>query len=83
VARRAGDPHEYDSRWTEWFARERHRIRDALDESALLLERVGSTAVPGLIAKPRIDIVLAVRDPGDEAAYAPASEAGGVRAAHP
>jgi GrpB-like predicted nucleotidyltransferase (UPF0157 family) len=69
--------HEYDSRWTECFARERQRIRDALGERAVLLEHVGSTSVPGLIAKPRIDIVLAVRDPGDEAAYAPALEAAG------
>jgi len=68
---------EYDSRWTEWFARERQRIRHALGERVLLLEHVGSTSVPGLIAKPRIDIVLAVRDPGDEAAYAPGLEAAG------
>src|SRR4051794_26320699 len=66
-----------DSRWTQWFARGRGRIRDALGERVLLLEHVGSTSVPGLIAKPRIDIVLAVRDPGDEAAYAPALEAAG------
>jgi GrpB-like predicted nucleotidyltransferase (UPF0157 family) len=34
-----------------------------------LLEHVGSTAVPGLAAKPIIDILLVVADPADEAAY--------------
>src|SRR4051812_23289285 len=43
--------HEYDSRWTEWFARERQRIRDALGERVLLLEHVGSTSVPDLMTK--------------------------------
>src|SRR3954454_10728425 len=74
---RPGALFEDEGRWSEGFARERQRIRDALGERALLLEHVGSTSVPGLIAKPRIDIVLAVRDPGDEAAYAPALEAAG------
>jgi GrpB-like predicted nucleotidyltransferase (UPF0157 family) len=43
----------------------------------LLLEHVGSTSVPGLTAKPTIDIVLAVADSSDEAAYAPTLEAAG------
>ena len=38
----------------------------------------GSTSVPGLAAKPIIDIVLAVPDSADEAAYVPAMEAAGV-----
>jgi GrpB-like predicted nucleotidyltransferase (UPF0157 family) len=58
-----GDHSGSTSRWTEWFARERQRIRDALGERVLLLEHVGSTSVPGLIAKPRIDIVLADGSP--------------------
>ncbi len=41
----------------------------------LALEHVGSTAVPGLSAKPVIDIVLAVPDSGDEPAYVPPLEA--------
>jgi GrpB-like predicted nucleotidyltransferase (UPF0157 family) len=40
----------------------------------LRIEHAGSTAVPGLEAKPIIDIVLAVTDSADEAAYAPARE---------
>ena len=36
-----------------------------------MLEHVGSTSVPGLAAKPRIDILLVVADSADEAAYVP------------
>jgi GrpB-like predicted nucleotidyltransferase (UPF0157 family) len=42
-----------------------------------LLEHAGSTSVPGLAAKPIIDIVLGVADPADEASYVPPMEAGG------
>jgi len=43
----------------------------------LLLEQVGSTSVPGLAAKPKIDVLLVVEDSADEAAYVPAMEAAG------
>jgi GrpB-like predicted nucleotidyltransferase (UPF0157 family) len=43
----------------------------------VLIEHAGSTSVPGLAAKPIIDIVLAVPDSADEAAYVPALEAAG------
>jgi GrpB-like predicted nucleotidyltransferase (UPF0157 family) len=62
---------EYDPAWPRLFEREAARIRAALGDSALLVEHVGSTAVPGLAAKPRIDIVLAVGDSGDEESYVP------------
>ena len=42
-----------------------------------LLEHAGSTSVPGLAAKPRIDIMLAVPDSADEPSYVPALEAAG------
>ncbi|HUB81336.1 MAG TPA: GrpB family protein [Bryobacteraceae bacterium] len=63
---------EYDPRWPELFRREADRIQAALEDRALLVEHTGSTAVPGLAAKPVIDITLAVADSGEEAAYAPA-----------
>src|SRR6266545_1198006 len=44
---------------------------------ALEIEHAGSTSVPGLAAKPVIDIVLVVRDSADEAAYVPQLEAAG------
>ncbi len=68
---------EYDPAWPELFRREEARIRAALGDRALLVEHAGSTAVPGLAAKPIIDIVLAVADSADEDAYVPAMEAAG------
>ena len=65
---------EPDPRWALWYAEQDARIRDALGPLVLALEHVGSTSVPGLPAKPVIDIDLAVRDPRDEAAYIPALE---------
>ncbi|HEX5503863.1 MAG TPA: GrpB family protein [Thermomicrobiales bacterium] len=67
----------YDPAWPGLFAREAARIRAALGDRALRLEHAGSTAVPGLAAKPRIDILLVVADSGDEAAYVPPLVAAG------
>jgi GrpB-like predicted nucleotidyltransferase (UPF0157 family) len=50
------------------------RIREALGWRVLQLEHVGSTSVPGLAAKPVIDIDLTVADPGREQDYIPALE---------
>jgi GrpB-like predicted nucleotidyltransferase (UPF0157 family) len=68
---------DYDARWPELFAREAARIRTALGSRVLQLEHAGSTSVPGLAAKPIIDIVLAVADSADEASYGPPLEAAG------
>ncbi|MDL2334445.1 MAG: GrpB family protein [Chloroflexota bacterium] len=67
----------YDPEWPQWYGREETRIRAALDERVLLLEHVGSTSIPELSAKPRIDIILGVADSGNEASYVPAMEAAG------
>jgi GrpB-like predicted nucleotidyltransferase (UPF0157 family) len=69
---------DYDPRWAELFEREAARIRTVLAE-ALQIEHVGSTSVPGLPAKPILDIVLVVTDSADEAAYLPALESTGYR----
>jgi GrpB-like predicted nucleotidyltransferase (UPF0157 family) len=68
---------EYDPDWPVLFAREASRIRAVLRGTALLVEHVGSTSVPGLAAKPIIDILLAVPDTADEPSYVPAMEAAG------
>jgi GrpB-like predicted nucleotidyltransferase (UPF0157 family) len=68
---------EYDPAWPALFAREAHRIRAILGSTAVLVEHAGSTSVPGLAAKPIIDIVLAVPDSADEQAYVPALQAAG------
>ena len=66
-----------DPRWTSDFERLAQGIREALGDRALRVEHVGSTAVPGLPAKPVIDIDLTVADSADEAAWLPALEAAG------
>jgi GrpB-like predicted nucleotidyltransferase (UPF0157 family) len=68
---------DYDPHWPELFQREAGRIHGALGDRALLIEHTGSTSVPGLAAKPVIDIVVAVADSADEDAYAPALESAG------
>jgi len=66
-----------DPRWPERFERQAERIRAALGVRVLELEHVGSTSVPGLVAKPIIDIALVVPDSADEPAYVPALETAG------
>jgi GrpB-like predicted nucleotidyltransferase (UPF0157 family) len=68
---------DYDPAWPRLFEREANRIRAALGDRVLLLAHVGSTSVPGLAAKPRIDIVLVVADAANEPSYVPALEAAG------
>ena len=68
---------DYDPQWPELFAREADRIRVVLGSRALRIEHAGSTSVPGLAAKPIIDLLLVVADSAEEDAYAPALEAAG------
>jgi GrpB-like predicted nucleotidyltransferase (UPF0157 family) len=66
---------DYDPEWPRRFAGEEARLRAALGARALLVEHAGSTSVPGLTAKPILDIVLVVADSSDEASYVPMLEA--------
>jgi GrpB-like predicted nucleotidyltransferase (UPF0157 family) len=66
---------DYDPRWPELFGREADRIRAVLGCRALRIEHAGSTSVPGLVAKPIIDVLLVVPDSGDEDTYVPTLEA--------
>ena len=54
---------DYDPEWPGLFRREADRIRAVLGERVVQLEHIGSTSVPGLAAKPIIDILLVVADP--------------------
>lgn len=66
---------DYDPGWPATYDLLRDRIEGALGEVVLGIEHVGSTSVPGLAAKPVIDIDLTVADPADEGSYVPALEA--------
>jgi GrpB-like predicted nucleotidyltransferase (UPF0157 family) len=59
----------YDPEWAATYDRLAGAIRDALGDTAVEVEHVGSTSVPGLDAKPIIDIDLIVPDSTDEAGY--------------
>ena len=68
---------DYDTDWPLLYEREETRIRAALGDRVVRLEHAGSTSVPGLPAKPLIDIVLEVPDSTDEVSYVPDLEAAG------
>jgi GrpB-like predicted nucleotidyltransferase (UPF0157 family) len=51
---------DHDTRWKVLFEDERESIRQALGPLAISIEHVGSTAVPGMRAKPVIDILVTV-----------------------
>jgi GrpB-like predicted nucleotidyltransferase (UPF0157 family) len=68
---------EYDPAWPARFAARAAELRAVLGDRARLVEHVGSTSVPGLAAKPTIDILVGVDDPDDEPAYLPDLEAAG------
>jgi GrpB-like predicted nucleotidyltransferase (UPF0157 family) len=70
---------DYDPSWPGLFDREDQRIRAALGDRVIQLEHTGSTSVPGLAAKPIIDMTLIVPDSSDEASYVPDLEAVGYR----
>ena len=70
---------EYDPLWPALYEREAARVRGVLGGAALRLEHIGSTSVPGLTAKPIVDMVLVVPDSADEESYVPALEEAGYR----
>jgi GrpB-like predicted nucleotidyltransferase (UPF0157 family) len=51
----------YDSRWPAMFQQEKERIAKELGDIAVRIDHVGSTAVPGMTAKPIIDIQISVK----------------------
>ncbi len=69
---------DYDPAWPGRFERWRQRLGEELGEAATGIEHIGSTAVPGLAAKPIVDVQVVVPDVDDEPAYVPAIERAGV-----
>lgn len=65
---------EYTSKWAELFEKECAKIAKALNGNFVSIQHVGSTSVPGLCAKPILDILLLVKNSGDESTYVPALE---------
>lgn len=53
---------DYDDRWPDRYLVHEHRLREALSATDVPIEHIGSTSVPGLAAKPIIDIMVVVED---------------------
>jgi GrpB-like predicted nucleotidyltransferase (UPF0157 family) len=70
---------DYDPAWPGLYEREQTRIVAILGERVVRIDHTGSTSVPGLAAKPVIDITLVVPDSSDEPAYVPDLEEAGYR----
>ena len=70
---------DYDPAWMDRFATAGSALREVLGDLIIDVEHVGSTSVPGLAAKPIIDIDLLVVDTVDESRYVPALERLGYR----
>jgi GrpB-like predicted nucleotidyltransferase (UPF0157 family) len=68
---------DYDPAWPRRFEVERDRIRAAMGGAAIRIEHIGSTSVPGLAAKPIVDVLLTVADPEADELFAPALAAAG------
>ena len=66
---------DYDESWPRRFEAERERLAARLSGVACRIEHVGSTAVPGLAAKPIVDVLVTVDDAEDDALFASALEA--------
>ena len=72
-----GDPvllYEYDESWPEQFRQLRDRLHASLGATARHIDHIGSTAVPGLLAKPVIDVQVSVVGLENEDAYRPRIE---------
>jgi GrpB-like predicted nucleotidyltransferase (UPF0157 family) len=68
-----------DPAWADQYADEAAHVHAILGDRVLRLEHVGSTSIPGLPAKPLIDMLLVVADPADEDAYVAPLETAGYR----
>ena len=68
---------DYDPEWPRFFEREAARLRASLGDRVMQVEHVGSTSVPGLAAKPKIDMLLVVANSANEPTYVPDLEAAG------
>lgn len=67
----------YDAAWAAQYQLEANAVTGVLGTRVLMLEHVGSTSVPGLAAKPIIDMLLVVSDSAEEDAYVrPLQQAG-------
>ena len=68
---------DYDATWPELFKRERELVAPVLGANARRIEHMGSTSIPGLRAKPIVDVIVLVDDLVRARGVIPALEATG------
>ena len=71
---------EYSPQWPGWFAQEEKVLKGIFGDTALSIEHVGSTAVPGMAAKPQLDILVQMQNASDADAFTEALAAAGYTA---
>ncbi|MFH1047056.1 MAG: GrpB family protein [Patescibacteria group bacterium] len=64
----------YNPKWADLFQVEKGIIEGALDDDVVGIEHIGSTAIPGMIAKPILDFMVAVDSLRDYEKYTPGLE---------
>lgn len=64
----------YDPAWPVWYAEEESSLRSVLGSAVARIRHIGSTAVPGLVAKPTVDILLEIADGTERASVRPILE---------
>jgi GrpB-like predicted nucleotidyltransferase (UPF0157 family) len=62
---------EYQDTWREQFSRVAEQLRASVSDPSAVLEHIGSTSVPGLCAKPVLDVLLGVSSLGEVEASIP------------
>ncbi len=62
----------YDEEWPKLYAKEKERLSSALSGMLLRIYHIGSTAIPGLLAKPTVDILIELKKNTDLSALAQA-----------
>lgn len=65
---------EYQSNWAALYEKEKKAILSVVGEYIAEIEHIGSTAIPGTVAKPEIDIMVLVKSFADESSFIPLFE---------
>lgn len=68
---------EHNPEWKDWAAAEMAYLRDMLGEYAVSVNHIGSTAIPGIMAKPIIDILVEIKANADRSVIRNRMEAAG------
>ncbi len=69
---------KYNPEWVAIFEHEKEMIEDAFGDELARIEHIGSTAIPGMVAKPILDVMVAVDSIDDYEHFTPLFENWGI-----